>query len=115
MHAPESVFVVMSVGQEMVGFSLSVTVTVKVQVGEPPVLVAVQVTVVMPLGKAKEPLRVGLVVVPMVVGPGMVQVMIGVGQPVAVTVNDSVAVHTPGSVLVVMSPVLHMIVGGMII
>jgi hypothetical protein len=59
---------------------LSVTVTVNEQLAEPAVLVAVQVTVVTPLGKAKGEV--------MVVGPGMVQVTVGTGHPTTVGAND---------------------------
>ena len=71
------------------------TVTVNEHMAEPAVLVAVQVTVVMPLGKAKGEV--------MVVGPGMVQVTVGTGHPTTVVENVLVAVHTPGSVVVTMS------------
>ena len=41
----------MSAGQVIVGFSVSFTVTVKVQEADPELLVAVAVTVVVPIGK----------------------------------------------------------------
>jgi hypothetical protein len=65
-----------------------VTVTVKEQLTEPSELVAVQLTVVVPMAKA--------------VPEGGVQVTVGAGHPVVVGVKVLVAVQTPGSVLVVM-------------
>jgi hypothetical protein len=35
-----------------------------------------------------------------VVGPGIVQVTVGTGQPMVVVLNVTLAVHTPGPVLV---------------
>ena len=52
-HWPGSVDVTMFAGHAMVGFSVSLTVTVKLHVAVfPDVSVAVQVTVVVPFGKA---------------------------------------------------------------
>src|ERR1041384_2039393 len=90
--------------------SFTVTANIQLAFGLCP-LAAVHVTVVVPFGNAYEPFNVEPVVDPMVVGPGIVHVIVGVGQPVAVIAKGLVAVHTPWSVLVVMSA-LHVIVGG---
>lgn len=77
---------------------MSVTVTVKLQLAEPSELVAVQVTVVIPTGKAKP--------------EGGVQVTVGVGHPVEVVLKVTVAVHCPASVLTEMFAG-QVMVGGM--
>src|SRR5215208_4373050 len=86
---------VMSAGQEICGASSSVTVTLKLHEssGETP-LVAVQTTVVSPSGNV-----CGEV---MLVAPTL-QSMVGVGVPVAVTLKETEAVETPGSVPTLMS------------
>jgi hypothetical protein len=95
VHNPASVFLLMLVGQVIEGGWLSVTVTVKLHVASgPEALEAVQVTVVVPTGKA-----CGEVIV---VAPTL-QVMVGTGQPVVVGVNDTEAVHCPGSVFTLKS------------
>jgi hypothetical protein len=87
LHTPGSVFCVMLAGQEMVGFWVSFTVSVKSHVAVLLELsVAVQVTVVVPFGKA-DPLageHISLT-------PGQLSV------PVAVKVRT--ALHMSGSVL----------------
>jgi hypothetical protein len=67
-------------GQVMVGFSLSLTVTVNIQLAEPSELVAVQVTVVVPFGNAP----------PEAIGA---QTTVGTGQPVVVVEKLTTAVH----------------------
>jgi hypothetical protein len=78
-HCPESVPVVMFAGQFRVGASLSFTVTVNEQLAEPSLLVAVQLTVVVPFGKA--------------LPDAGVQVTVGGAQPVVVVLNVTVAAH----------------------
>src|SRR5215204_4392849 len=86
---------VMSAGQSMTGASSSVTVTLKLHEssGATP-LVAVHMTVVSPSGNV-----CGEV---MLVAP-ILQSMVGVGVPVAVTLKETEAVETPGSVPTLMS------------
>jgi hypothetical protein len=93
-----SVLTVTLAGQVIVGGSLSVTVTVNVQLAEPSLLVAVQETVVTPFGKANP--------------EAGVQTTVGTGHPVVIVEKVSVAVHTPGSVLVAIFAG-QVIVGGM--
>src|SRR5215211_5343962 len=85
----------MSSGQSMTGASSSVTVTLKLHEssGETP-LVAVHMTVVSPSGNV-----CGEV---MMVAP-ILQSTVGVGVPVAVTLKETEAVETPGSVPTLMS------------
>src|ERR1044072_2841763 len=85
----------MSAGQLICGASSSVTVTLKLHEssGETP-FVAVQTTVVSPSGNV-----CGEV---MLVAP-ILQSMVGVGVPVAVTLKETEAVETPGSVPTLMS------------
>ena len=76
-----------SLAQVMVGFWVSLTVTVKLQVlVRPTASVAVEVTVVVPFGKVDPEAGVEL----MVTVPGQLSV--------AVTVNVTTAPHVPGSV-----------------
>ena len=64
-HRPGSVDLVIFAGHAMVGFSVSLTVTVKVHVAVlPDASVAVQVTVVVPFGKAVPEAGEQLVVTP---------------------------------------------------
>src|SRR5215207_1603490 len=88
-------FTVMLSGQSMTGASSSVTVTLKLHEssGATP-LVAVHMTVVSPSGNV-----CGEV---MLVAPTL-QSMVGVGVPVAVTLKETEAVETPGSVPTLMS------------
>jgi hypothetical protein len=90
LHCPGSLFCVMLAGQVMTGNSTSFTVTLNVQVAVlPDASVAVQVTVEVPVGKALPEAGLQLVVTP--------------GQlSVADAVNETAAVHKPGSVLAVM-------------
>jgi hypothetical protein len=87
----------MFAGKLQVGASVSFIVTVNEHVafGLIP-LVAVQTTDVVPLLKVEPELTVP------VVAPEAVQVIVGVGLPVALTVNATAAVHTPGLVFWVM-------------
>jgi len=89
----------MFAGQVIDGGCVSFTVTVKLQVasgGMP--LAAVQLTVVLPFGNT--------------LPDGGTQVTVGVGRPVAVTVNVTVAVHRPGAVLTTTGLAGQVIVGG---
>jgi hypothetical protein len=70
---------------------LSATVTVKLQLAVPAVLVAVQLTVVVPTGKVW-----GEVIT---VAP-ILHSIVGVGVPVAVTVKETEAEHCPESAFV---------------
>jgi hypothetical protein len=81
---------VMSAGQVIVGFSVSWTITLKLQLAVPHTLEAVQLTVLVPTEKA--------------LPEAGVQVTVGVGLPVALGLNVSVAEHIPTSLLVLMSP-----------
>jgi hypothetical protein len=83
-------FWVILAGQVITGSSTSFTVTLNVQVAVlPDASVAVQVTVEVPVGKALPEAGLQLVVTP--------------GQlSVADAVNETAAVHNPGSVLAVM-------------
>jgi hypothetical protein len=91
VQEPGAVFETMLDGQVMAGFSVSLTVTEKLQLAvRPDESVAVQLTVLVPLLNV-EPLA-GL----------HTTVGAGVQLSVAVTVYVAVAVHRPGSVLLVM-------------
>ena len=71
----------------IVGFSVSLTVTVKLVFVLPHALVAVAVTVVTPTGNTV---------------PGFCEyVMVGAGEPVAVAANETVAPHWPAALAAV--------------
>lgn len=100
VQIPAPVFVVMFEGQVTVGGCASFTVTVNEQLDEPPVLLAVHVTVVVPLLK--------------VLPDAGVHVTVGTGQPDAVgVVKFTTAVHTLLSVFVVMFAGHAPITGGL--
>lgn len=100
VQSPGSVFATMLVGQPAsAGPWLSLTVTVKLHESLPAAFIAVQVTVVVPFGKA--------------LPDAGEQVTDGVGHPVPPGVaNVTTAVQSPGSVFVVMLVGQALITGG---
>src|SRR5438876_12432005 len=89
----------MLAGQVMVGDSVSLIATVKLQVAVPQPLEAVQFTVLAPTGN-----ECGDV---MIVAP-ILHSTVGVGSPVTVRLNAISAAHCPASALVVTSLVQTM-------
>ena len=97
-HWPGSLLTVMSAGQVMVGFSVSLTVTLKLHVAVfPTASVAVQVTGVIPTAKKLPPIGEQLAVT-----PGQLSFAVGL--------KLTMAPHWPGSLPTVISAG-HVIVG----
>jgi hypothetical protein len=91
VQAPEAVFTVRFAGQVIVGFCVSFTVTVKVQIFVLPLQsVAVLVTVVVPTGKAKPLAEL------------LVTVTVPAQLSVAVTVKVTLLVHWPNEFVTLM-------------
>jgi hypothetical protein len=76
-------------GQVITGRSLSWTATLNEQLADPALFTAVQVTTVVPTGKAEGELTTA--------PEAVLQVTVGAGLPVTVGENETLALHCPGA------------------
>src|ERR1051326_827580 len=98
---PDSAGTTISSGQLITGGSLSLTLTSNEQFAEPALLIAVQVTPLVPSGKTDpEVTTVPAGAAP----PTTLQVTVGVGLPVTVRENGTLAPHNPGELGITMAP-----------